>query len=129
MEQPNFNTSSIRDERHCGRRRAQNKGRNFCSSCNLAWYEKMSELIQWKAVAVCQFFSRLFGRWRKPSDKRFGEPLNAPIILLEHWLNIIRFLHETSPGTKIGKKPLRKRERKKQSWGHGETQNSTSLEG
>ena len=56
MESPNFNISSIRDERHCGRRRAQNKGRNFCRICCYLACISNGGLIQWNAIATCKIF-------------------------------------------------------------------------
>ena len=31
---------------------------------------------------------------KTPYERRFGEPLKGPVILLEQWLNIIRFQRE-----------------------------------
>ena len=33
---------------------------------------------------------------KTPCERRFGEPFKGPVFFLGRWLNIIRFLHETS---------------------------------
>ena len=36
---------------------------------------------------------------KTPYERRFGESFRGPVIPFGQWLNVIRFLHETSPGT------------------------------
>ena len=40
----------------------------------------------------------LFANGKTPHDRRFGEPCEGQEIVLVKWLNIFRFLHETSQG-------------------------------
>ena len=105
MESPNLNTSSNRIAERNVRR--VKEGNLACT--------RNGGLIQWNACYL-QNVQDFLGDGKTYSDRRFGALFNAPIIsFLEHWLNILRFLHETSPGTKIGKS--RSEDIEKQAWG------------
>ena len=97
MESPNFNTSSIRDDRHCGKSSTKRKRRNIhcVTTIRLGW-----EMVGWfhgMLLLLSAKCSRPPARWKTPHERRFGDPLRGPIIPLEQLLNIVRLLHETSP--------------------------------
>ena len=56
-------------------------------------------LILWNAIAICEMSMTSLADGQTPYERRFGESFTVPMIPLEQWLNIFRFLHETSPGS------------------------------
>ena len=96
MESSNFNTSSIRDEWHCWKSRTQSERRNIC--CIVAIR------LGWKMVGWFYGMLLLSATCPRPPgrcENYLRKAIRRNIEKSNNWWNIIRFLHETSPGSTI----------------------------
>ena len=96
MESSNFNTSSIRDEWHCWKSRTQSERRNIC--CIVAIR------LGWKMVGWFYGMLLLSATCPRPPgrcENSLWKTIRRNIEKSNNSWNIIRFLHETSPGSTI----------------------------
>ena len=80
MESLNFYTSSIRDERYCGKSGTNGvKKKNLLYCSNQAWL-KNGGLILGSAIAIVRNGQDLLADGRTPYEMQLGEPFKGPKI-------------------------------------------------
>ena len=95
MESPNFNASSIRDERHCWDELYAGVKEGTSAvllQCWIGWTN--GGLVLWSALAICEMSKTSWQTWTllmRGDSESFSK---NQLFRLEQWLNIIRFQPE-----------------------------------